>query len=204
MSKKYILAVETITNSGSLSLFSEQTGEIDCYVGNKNNKMSMDIFNMIRDLTVRNSIEMNQISKIIVLNGPGNFTGLRIGFSVGKGLAKALGVPFLTIPILDMLLLHLQTTGLKCAFTSVGGGKTTYKFSAGKELVNVSTTTFTSDILTKEEIKFITIKETFESMFPQASILKFNNISVPTVSISTLMAQHFPRIINTNMQIIYT
>jgi len=40
---------------------------------------------------------------LAVAQGPGSFTGLRIGMSVAKGLATALGVPVIPIPTLHIL-----------------------------------------------------------------------------------------------------
>jgi tRNA threonylcarbamoyladenosine biosynthesis protein TsaB len=37
------------------------------------------------------------------MGGPGSFTGLRIGFSLAKGLACALNIPFAAIPTLDCM-----------------------------------------------------------------------------------------------------
>ena len=42
------------------------------------------------------------------MQGPGSFTGLRIGFSTVKGLSLALGIPFASVPTLDCLALPLS------------------------------------------------------------------------------------------------
>ncbi len=130
MSKKYVLAVETATNWGSLALFSEQNDKIDCYIGNTDNKMSAYIFDMIRDLIARNNIEINQISKIIVVNGPGSFTGLRVGWAAVKGLAKGLKIPYASVSLLDLLFEQLiEDKTPDCTFISIGGGKIALKKS---------------------------------------------------------------------------
>ncbi|NEW63075.1 tRNA (adenosine(37)-N6)-threonylcarbamoyltransferase complex dimerization subunit type 1 TsaB [Granulicatella sp. zg-ZJ] len=44
-----------------------------------------------------------QISKIIVSNGPGSYTGLRIGVTYAKTLAYTLKIPLIALPSLDLL-----------------------------------------------------------------------------------------------------
>jgi tRNA threonylcarbamoyladenosine biosynthesis protein TsaB len=50
---------------------------------------------------------------IACMRGPGSFTGLRIGFSVGKGLALARDLPLVSVPTLDcMAYSHTAWPGL--------------------------------------------------------------------------------------------
>ncbi|KAA0968566.1 tRNA (adenosine(37)-N6)-threonylcarbamoyltransferase complex dimerization subunit type 1 TsaB [Aureimonas fodinaquatilis] len=53
--------------------------------------------------------DYSQLSKIAVANGPGSFTGLRVGISAARGLALALNIPAVGIGVLEALafpLLH--------------------------------------------------------------------------------------------------
>ena len=43
------------------------------------------------------NLDINDISNIIVVNGPGSFTGVRIGVTVAKTLAYSLGCPIHTV-----------------------------------------------------------------------------------------------------------
>jgi len=43
------------------------------------------------------------LSGLVCMGGPGSFTGLRIGFSLAKGLALSLNIPFAPIPTLDCM-----------------------------------------------------------------------------------------------------
>ncbi|RMG67941.1 MAG: tRNA (adenosine(37)-N6)-threonylcarbamoyltransferase complex dimerization subunit type 1 TsaB [Calditrichaeota bacterium] len=43
-------------------------------------------------------LEPGQLGGIVVSQGPGSFTGLRIGFSLAKGLAHALHIPLVGVP----------------------------------------------------------------------------------------------------------
>jgi len=48
-------------------------------------------------------VEREALSTIVIGNGPGSFTGLRIGLSFAKGLAESLGLPLVLVPTLHGL-----------------------------------------------------------------------------------------------------
>lgn len=49
------------------------------------------------DLLKDNKININEINEIIVCNGPGSFTGIRIGVTIAKTLSYTLNIPIKTI-----------------------------------------------------------------------------------------------------------
>ena len=55
-------------------------------------------------LTVRN-ISVDEIDKIVVVNGPGSFTGIRIGLTIAKTLAWAKNIPIIPISSLEAMAL---------------------------------------------------------------------------------------------------
>jgi tRNA threonylcarbamoyl adenosine modification protein YeaZ len=160
MSKKYILAVETLTKSGSLSLFSEDMNEIDFYVGGKDNKLSADLIDMISNLLNRNEVMLPQISKIIIANGPGSFTGLRVGWSAVKALAKSLAIPFFTVSILDALLEQkLVDVYPDFAFISIGAGKIACKQKGDKFTKSFLFDEFLQESAKNYDKSYVTIKD---------------------------------------------
>ncbi len=52
-----------------------------------------------------NNIEPKDIDKIIVVNGPGSFTGIRIGITIAKVYAWSLNIPITTIDSLSAMAL---------------------------------------------------------------------------------------------------
>ena len=50
-----------------------------------------------------NKLEARDIDKIIVVNGPGSFTGIRIGITIAKVYAWSLNIPITTISSLEAM-----------------------------------------------------------------------------------------------------
>ena len=57
---------------------------------------------IINDILTRNSLDVHNLGEVIVVIGPGSFTGVRIGATIGKMLAYNLNIPIKTITSLDM------------------------------------------------------------------------------------------------------
>jgi len=55
---------------------------------------------MIETVLRRRGATLDQVSGVVVSDGPGSFTGLRVGASVGKALVRARGLPLWTAPSL--------------------------------------------------------------------------------------------------------
>ncbi|NLD76280.1 MAG: tRNA (adenosine(37)-N6)-threonylcarbamoyltransferase complex dimerization subunit type 1 TsaB [Acidimicrobiales bacterium] len=60
-------------------------------------------------------VELSEISCVAVDNGPGLFTGLRVGVASGKAIAQALRVPMITVSSLDLLAFPLRYTDRRIA-----------------------------------------------------------------------------------------
>jgi len=68
--------------------------------GMKQSELSMDLI----DGTVKKAgLKPKDLNGVICSGGPGSFTGLRIGYSIAKGLALSLSIPFASIPTLNCI-----------------------------------------------------------------------------------------------------
>ncbi|MBQ6684811.1 MAG: tRNA (adenosine(37)-N6)-threonylcarbamoyltransferase complex dimerization subunit type 1 TsaB, partial [Firmicutes bacterium] len=65
---------------------------------------------MIQQLMTNCALSINDITGILVSEGPGSFTGIRIGMATAKGLAQALNVPIVGVPTLRSFAYHFQRT----------------------------------------------------------------------------------------------
>jgi tRNA threonylcarbamoyladenosine biosynthesis protein TsaB len=66
-------------------------------------KHSELVMDMIDSQTKKASLKPNDLDGVLCMGGPGSFTGLRIGFSIAKGLALSLSIPFAPVPTLDCM-----------------------------------------------------------------------------------------------------
>lgn len=67
-------------------------------------KMSHSVYclPLIKELLNKNNIELKDLGLILVVNGPGSFTGIRIGMTIAKTVAYSLNIP---IKLIDSLLI---------------------------------------------------------------------------------------------------
>lgn len=73
------------------------------YNGEIKDDMSSKILPIIRDLFESIDIELKDINKIFVVNGPGSFTGLRVGVTIAKVIAWALKIDIIPISSLEFM-----------------------------------------------------------------------------------------------------
>ena len=83
----------------------------DLFIKTKESEYSHSIFTMpmIEEIFKENNLDVKDLSKIIVVNGPGSFTGIRIGVSIAKTMAYALNIDINTISSLKAYLISNPT-----------------------------------------------------------------------------------------------
>lgn len=62
----------------------------------------------IEEILKENKLVINNVNNIVVLNGPGSFTGIRVGVTVAKVLAWALNIKLYMLTTLEALKLHVS------------------------------------------------------------------------------------------------
>lgn len=70
---------------------------------------------MLDELIKRNNISLQDLNEILVCNGPGSFTGVRIGVTIAKTLAYTLDIPIKTITSLECLAVSSMVGNKKAA-----------------------------------------------------------------------------------------
>lgn len=97
-----IVSLETSVKGGSISLFS--VGKlIDFYIGDRSISGSKDLLPKISELLNKNKLAKSDVQMIGVSNGPGSFTGIRIGISTALALKNSLNINCYGINLLQAM-----------------------------------------------------------------------------------------------------
>ncbi len=96
----YSLYIDTHYTEVCVVLFKDKK-VLDKEVVKTSLKHSVITMPTIKELIERNNITVDDIGEVIVCNGPGSFTGVRIGVTIGKTMAFLRNIP---IKVIDSLL----------------------------------------------------------------------------------------------------
>lgn len=97
-----ILHIDTATASASVSLAKD--GLIIDFIENDSpNEHASFLQPAVKKLLQKAGILLNELDAIAVVNGPGSYTGLRVGLASAKGLAYASGKPLITVGTLPAM-----------------------------------------------------------------------------------------------------
>lgn len=104
-----ILAIESSAIVASIAI-AEDDKLICEYTSNHKKTHSQTLMPMIEEVAKLINLDLQELDAIAVANGPGSFTGLRIGVATAKGLAHALDLPIIPVKTLDALAYNIGYT----------------------------------------------------------------------------------------------
>lgn len=99
----YILNIETATKNCSVALAKEGKTILYKEIAEEGYSHAERLHVFIEEIIKEAGITYQDISAIAVSQGPGSYTGLRIGVSAAKGLCFALGIPLIAVDTLQIL-----------------------------------------------------------------------------------------------------
>jgi tRNA threonylcarbamoyladenosine biosynthesis protein TsaB len=97
-----ILNIDTAVDNATLSI-AENGNIIKAAFNNNQKEHATFLHKAIKQMFASASLSMNNLDAIAVTEGPGSYTGLRVGMSTAKGLCYALQKPLITICTLKMM-----------------------------------------------------------------------------------------------------
>lgn len=110
MSRKIQLAIETALGGGSFSIF-EDGRELDFLCNLNPRSTAEDLLFIIEKLLLENSLEKQEVNKIVYSGGPGSRTGIRIGAATAKALSFAFSCECFEVKLLYALTFCSQKNG---------------------------------------------------------------------------------------------
>ena len=99
----FILNIETATKNCSVAL-SQNGIVIACKeIAEAGYSHAEKLHVFIDEILKENNLTFNDLSAIAISQGPGSYTGLRIGVSAAKGLCYSLDIPLIAVDTLEVL-----------------------------------------------------------------------------------------------------
>ena len=99
----YILNIETATKNCSVALAKEGKTIFSKEIAEEGYSHAERLHVFIEEIIKEVGITLQDLSAVAVSQGPGSYTGLRIGVSAAKGLCYALNIPLIAIDTLQAL-----------------------------------------------------------------------------------------------------
>ncbi len=96
-----ILAIDTSNKHCSVAL--NRDGEVQTAICTQARQHAKRLLPMIDEILQANSLSLKNLDAIAFVNGPGSFTGLRIGAGVAQGLAYGATLPVLALSTLAVM-----------------------------------------------------------------------------------------------------
>lgn len=126
----YTLFISTYSKIVTIGLLKE--GKLISKKEKESNRShSIVLVPSIEEILKENNLEVNNLNEIIVVNGPGSFTGIRLGITVAKTLAYTLNIPIKTITSIEAISVGIKDNN-KIVYTTDNKGKYIGKFTNNK------------------------------------------------------------------------
>jgi tRNA threonylcarbamoyladenosine biosynthesis protein TsaB len=98
-----ILNIETATKNCSVALAKDGKTIVCKELATENFSHAEKLHVFIEQILVESKVQFSELNAIAVSQGPGSYTGLRIGVSSAKGFSYALNIPLIAVDTLQLL-----------------------------------------------------------------------------------------------------
>jgi tRNA threonylcarbamoyladenosine biosynthesis protein TsaB len=100
-----LLGIDTCGPTGSVALgrWSGQAIELLGQIELEGRNYSSTLVAAVGELLAGAGVQLGQLNAIVAVNGPGSFTGVRVGLAAVKGLAEPARIPVVAVSRLEVL-----------------------------------------------------------------------------------------------------
>lgn len=106
----FILNIETATKNCSVSVAKDGKTIVCSELADEGYSHAEKLHVFIEEVIAKAAISVQDLNAIAVSQGPGSYTGLRIGVSAAKGLCYALNIPLIAVDTLKTLASQAEVT----------------------------------------------------------------------------------------------
>ena len=118
-----ILALDSTAHTSSVAILDDER-LVALYTVNTDNTHSETLLPMIKSALLASDISIDEIDAFAASNGPGSFTGVRIGAATLKGLAFARDVKCVEVSTIEALSRNLDgVDGIVCPIMNARRGQ---------------------------------------------------------------------------------
>jgi tRNA threonylcarbamoyladenosine biosynthesis protein TsaB len=111
VSATYILQINTAFNEASIGIGLNGT-LVDETINTTQQEHAGFLQPAIQEICQRTGIDLKTLAAVSVMNGPGSYTGLRVGLAAAKGICYALKIPLICIHTLDWIAFGNQSDNI--------------------------------------------------------------------------------------------
>lgn len=166
----YTLFIDTHSSLITIALVNDK----ECFVKEKESLMShgKNLIPMIKELLDENKTYINSINNIIVINGPGSFTGIRVGLTVAKIISYALKISIKPISSLYSYLISSDIKDNKVCI--IKDPKGYYVSAMDKDNKIILKEKYITDLEEIKEYKIVDNKLNIKKIYKQKDLKEVN------------------------------
>jgi len=188
-----ILMIDTCGATGSVAL-----ADTDCvpaklaWASLPGRTASERLVGTIKDLTAQSGISLGLLNAVVVVHGPGSFTGVRVGLSTAKGLCEALSLPLIAISRLAVLTYLANPPGGASVYALLDAGRG--EFYVGKYVDGVCVR---EALLDRDELRTAIDGSVTSALsgFPNSSLESARVVVTCESSVAESVADLFPQLV---------
>ena len=158
--------------------------------------LSVKLMTLIDEALTNCSLKINDINKIYIVNGPGSFTGIRIGLTIAKVIAWSLNIPIIPISSLELIASTRTETDYIIPYIDARRG-------------NCFTAVYDNELNVIKEDQFINFEEFINSIDKSYKIVTYEDLEErevikPSIDVAKVINKHKmdlpinPHLINPN------